>query len=71
MLMTITTATIQSRDFRFDEVTYTPEATTFSLFAPHDAKKVTIRIYQDGIGGKAVKIVKMQRTADELWQATV
>ena len=71
MLMTITAATIQSQDFSFNEVAYTPEATTFSLFAPNDAKKVTIRIYQDGIGGKAVKTVKIRRTADELWQATV
>ena len=79
MLMTVTTATIQSQDFSFDEVTYTPEATTFKLFAPEDAKKVIVRIYQEGLGGKAQKIVKMklvsnQETGDKnqkIWLATV
>jgi pullulanase len=71
MLMTITTATIQSQDFCFDEMTYTPEATTFKLFAPDNAKKVTLRIYQDGLGAKALKTVKMSHTGHELWTATV
>jgi pullulanase len=71
MLMTITTATIQSQDFCFDEMTYTPEATTFKLFAPDNAKKVTLRIYQDGLGAKALKTVKMNHTGHELWTATV
>ena len=46
----------------FQEVAYSPEKTVFSLFAPDDAKKVTVRIYQDGLGGKALKTVRMQRT---------
>ena len=71
MLVMITSSAIKAQDFRFDEVVYTPEATTFQLFAPNDARKVTVRIYQDGIGGKAVKAVKMQRKAHELWKATV
>ena len=29
----------------FQEVNYAPEKTVFSLFAPNDAKKVTLRIY--------------------------
>ena len=70
MLMTMTTAAIHSQDFDFGEVTYTPEATTFRLFAPADAKKVTVRIYRDGLGGKALKTVKMNY-ADGIWQATV
>ena len=45
--MTMTTASILAQDFRFDEVTYTPEGTTFKLFAPDNAKKVIVRIYQD------------------------
>lgn len=48
MLMTLATVSIQSQDFRFNEVAYTPEATTFCLFAPNDAKKVIVRIYQEG-----------------------
>ena len=55
----------------FQEVSYSPEKTVFTLFAPNDAKKVVVRIYQDGLGGKAQKTIKMQRTADEQWTATV
>ena len=71
MLTTIFTTAVQSQDFNFDEVTYTPEATTFKLFAPNDAKKVTVRIYNQGKDGKVVKTVKMSRTGNELWSATV
>ena len=55
----------------FQEMTYSPEKTQFSLFAPNDAKKVTLRIYDDGLGGKAVKTIKMQHTGSELWTASV
>ncbi len=55
----------------FQEVGYTPEMTVFSLFAPNDAKRVTVRLYRDGLGGKAYKTVKMTRTAPERWQASV
>ena len=70
MLMTMTTAAIHSQDFNFDEVTYTPEATTFRLFAPADAKKVTVRIYHDGLGSKVLKTVKMS-LSEGIWQTTV
>ena len=69
LLMTMTTlATAQ--DFRFDEMTYSPEKTTFKLFAPADAKNVKVRIYQEGLGGKTLKTIKMQYV-DGLWTATV
>ena len=55
----------------FKEVSYSPEATQFALFAPNDVKRVTLRIYQNGIGGKAVKTIKMKRTANEKWTASV
>ena len=55
----------------FQEVSYSPEATQFALFAPNDVKRVTLRIYQNGIGGKAVKTVKMKRTANEKWTVSV
>ncbi len=70
-MLTMAATAMQAQDFRFDEMVYTPEATTFQLFAPDDAKIVTVRIYQDGIGGKVVKTVKMQRKAHELWATTV
>ena len=60
-----------AQDFHFNEVNYTPEKTQFVLFAPNDAKRVTLRLYRDGQGGKAVKTIKMQRTANEQWQADV
>ena len=55
----------------FKEVAYTPEQTVFTLFAPNDAKKVVVRIYEKGLGGKAEKTVSMKRTANEQWTATV
>ena len=55
----------------FKEVSYSPEATQFALFAPNDVKRVTLRIYQNGIDGKAVKTVKMKLTANEKWTASV
>ena len=71
VLMTTITATVQAQDFDFKEVAYTPEATTFKLFAPSQAKKVTIRLYSQGQGGKVLKTVKMQKAGEDLWQATV
>ena len=55
----------------FQEVSYTPEKTQFALFAPNDAKQVVVRIYDEGLGGKAKKSVKMKRIANEQWQTTV
>jgi len=66
MMTTFTTA----RDFRFDEMNYSPEKTTFKLFAPADAKSVKVRIYQEGLGGKALKTLKMQYV-DGLWTTTI
>jgi len=69
-MMTVTT--INAQDFRFDEVTYTPEATTFKLFAPATAKSIKVRIYQRGLGGKALKTEKMNYVRSQgYWQATV
>ena len=62
-------ATAQTQTFQ--EVSYSPEKTVFTLFAPDDAKKVVVRIYQEGLGGKALKTIKMTRTAKEQWQTTV
>ena len=55
----------------FKEVDYVPKETKFQLFAPNDAKQITVRIYKEGIGGKAIKSVKMQKTGNECWTATV
>ncbi len=63
--------TTQAQDFQFDEVTATSETTTFKLFAPNDAKRIKVRIYQDGTGKKVIKTLKMQRTGDCLWTVSV
>ena len=55
----------------FQEVIYSPEKTVFTLFAPNDAKQVVVRIYEEGLGGKAGKTIKMKRIANEQWQTTV
>ena len=55
----------------FQEVVYSPEKTVFTLFAPNDAKQVVVRIYDEGLSGKAKKSVKMKRIANEQWQTTV
>ena len=64
-------AAAQTQAQTFQEVSYSPEKTVFTLFAPDDAKKVVVRIYQEGLGGKALKTIKMTRTAKEQWQTTV
>ena len=64
-------AAAQTQTQTFQEVSYSPEKTVFTLFAPNDAKKVVVRIYQEGLGGKAMKTIKMTRTANEQWQTTV
>jgi len=56
--------------FDFNEVDCGPEATTFQLFAPAAAKRVVVRIYKDGIGGKPIKTVRMKLTGD-VWRAEV
>ena len=55
----------------FKEVDYTPKETKFQLFAPNNAKQVTVRIYKDGLNGKTIKSVKMQKAGNECWTATV
>ena len=64
-----------SQDFDFDEMTYTPEETTFKLFAPATAKGVKVRIYKDGQGGKPLKTVTMKASSPgqegAVWTAAV
>ena len=61
LMMTLATS-IQAQDFCFDEMTYSPEQTTFKLFAPNNAK-CYVKV------GK--KKVKMTKAGDCLWTATV
>ena len=43
------------------ETVYRPEGTKFTVFAPANASQVVLRLYKDGIGGKAIKTIKMKR----------
>ncbi len=54
-------------------VTYNPGASHFTVETNSDAQQVKLRIYKDGLGGKAVKTVNMKRdqTGGTLWQATI
>ena len=69
ILMIVATAA-SAQDFDFNEMAYTPDQTTFRLFAPAKAKGVKVRIYNQGLRGKAVKTVSM-KYAGGLWTATV
>lgn len=71
-LLLMTTVALQAQVFLFDEVNYAPTATTFKLFAPRQVKKVVVRIYQDGMGSKALKTIRMTPAeTGDLWTATV
>lgn len=52
----------------FNEMSYSNDKTVFRLNAP---TKSTLRIYDDGVSGKAVKTVKMKKVDKDLWQAEV
>ena len=62
---------LQAAAQTFNEMDYTPQQTRFSLFAPGTAKRVTLRIYDKGSGGRAVRTVRMQHTGDDTWTASV
>lgn len=53
---------------RFDEVSYTPSATTFRLNAP---SKPVLRLYDEGLGGKAYKKLKLTQRGDNTWSVVV
>lgn len=59
--------TVQAQSV-FNEVSYSPRQTTFKLNAP---KKPTLRIYEAGRGGNAIKKIKMKQTATNVWETTI
>ena len=70
LVMATTITRAQVPDFDFTEMEYGPHQTSFYLFAPPTAKKVVVRIYKDGMGGKPLKTVRMSYT-DGLGTASV
>ena len=70
--MAVTTLQAQVPDFKFSEMEYTPQQTIFRLFAPSKAKGIKVRIYKEGVGGKAIKTVAMKRTGEpDMWSVSV
>ena len=65
-------ATVQAQNFSFDEMTYTPEATTFKLFAPATAKVyVEYSAPCDTCAVSKARKVKMRLGKDGIWTAKV
>ena len=56
---------------QFNELTYTPTKSEFRLFAPDSAKKIVVRIYDSGLGGKPLTTIKMRHTSTDRWTALV
>ena len=50
-------------------VTYTPEATTFKVWAP-TAEAVRVNIYEKGTGGELLEKIKLQPDVSGTWAAT-
>lgn len=53
------------------EVEYSSQATRFQLYAPDNAKGVTLRIYAEGQGGSPITTVPMKLTAANTYTATL
>lgn len=54
-----------------DEVVYSPQKTTFTLFAPDDAKQIIVRIYNEGMGGVPIETHRMTHSGRERWTTEV
>ncbi len=52
----------------YQEMSYTPEATTFTLWAP-TAEEVRLALYAEGLGGEAVEEIALTPGKGGLWQA--
>ena len=70
-ILTASAAVAGAHDFEFNEMAYTPQATHFFLNTNHDAQAVTLRLYNEGLGGKAFKTVAMKKDRAGEWKSTV
>lgn len=72
MAVMMATGAMTAQAFDFNEMTYTPASTSFLLNTNDDAQAVTVRIYNQGDGGKAVKTLHLKRNAAAgEWTGTV
>ena len=68
--MLLSLSTVSAQPFQFNECEMTSTQTIFRLVAPPNAKRVLVRIYQDGEGGRPIRTVKM-KYSDGLWTGVV
>lgn len=71
VLLTLYPVLSYASDTWTDEMTYTPQSTTFTLPFPTQAKGITLRLYKEGQGGTPIKTVAMKKNREGLWQTTV
>ena len=70
ILLTMATTMLSAQDFRFDEVSYTPKATTFRLFAPAESKpKVCVYAKADSPRGRVYTMKYLPQ--QQYWQVVV
>ena len=60
-IISLSIANAGAREYNFNEMTYTPKATTFFLNTNDDAEAVTVRIYDAGKDGNLLKKVDLKR----------
>jgi pullulanase len=51
-------------------VAYTPDGSTFKLWAP-TAKKVSLRIYEKGLGGEALETIELSKDKSGTWSKVI
>ncbi len=61
----------QAQHVKFNEVEYTPEKTTFTLFAPDTAKTVLLRLYTNAMTAQPIETVEMKRAKKDTFVAEV
>ncbi len=59
-----------AKDGSMKEMYYSPEQTRFSLWAP-TAEQVSLKLYEDGLGGEAFETIKMKPKKDGSWEVNV
>lgn len=57
-------------DAPIQELVYTPQSSTFQLWAP-TADTVWLRLYAEGLGGEALQTITMDRQQQGLWSTIV
>ena len=53
-----------------NEMAYSPRETVFKLHAPANAKRVLVRIYAEGQGGKPLQTLRMKPAGKGMWSVT-